>query len=109
RVIGESAVGVIAGELGALAEVLPPAAAGLAGAARPAEPRDPHAVAGLKAPRDRSRALDPADDLVSGHDGRPRGRQLALDDVQVGAAHAARAHADQDLARAGRRRGASLE
>src|SRR5256885_1481347 len=85
------------------------AAAGLAGTARRAEPRDPHAVAGLETLRARARALDSADNLVAGHDARSDGRELALDDVQVCATHAACAHADQDLAGAGRRRGVIFE
>ena len=43
---------------------------------------------------------DDADDLVTG-DQRQRGiRQFAVDDVQIGAAHAAGMHAQQDLAAA---------
>ena len=43
---------------------------------------------------------DLADDLVAGDDGRAVRRQLALEDVQVGAADAAGQHAEQHLARA---------
>ena len=43
---------------------------------------------------------DDADDLVSRHERQLGLRQLAIDDMQIGAAHRARADLDQDLARA---------
>src|SRR5206468_634075 len=109
RVVGEATVGVIPSELGALAQVLAPAAARVAGSTRLSEPRDAHALARLEAPRAPADPLDAADDLMARHDRRADERQLAFDDVQVGTAHAARAHAHEDLV--GRRRGhrASLE
>src|SRR5262245_20821838 len=108
RVVGEAAVGVIAGELRSLAEVLAPAPARLAGAARPAKPRDPDAVPGVEAAGFGAHGLDPSDDLVARHDGRAKEWQVALDDVQVGAAYAARDDGNQDLVRTRRRRGAGL-
>ena len=64
-----------------------PLAAVAALAAGPAEPRDaePAAVLGL------------ADDLVARDERQLRPVELAVDDVQVGAADAARAHAQQHL------------
>ena len=57
----------------------------------------------LAARRDELRAgaerHDLADDLMAGDDGRAVRRQLALQDVQVGAAHAAGQHPQEDLAR----------
>ena len=53
----------------------------------------------------RADRVDDADDLVAGHDVGPPGRQVALGEVQVGAAHAAHRDADPDLARAGLRLG----
>jgi hypothetical protein len=108
RVVGESAVGVIAGELGALAKVLAARAARLARAARGAKPGDADAVSGPEAVRVRTGTLDAPDDLMTRHDRRPHRRQLALDDVQIGPAHAARADAYEHLARSRRRCGPLL-
>ena len=59
---------------------------------------DAEPVAGVRAERHHF-----ADHLVAGDHGLPVNRQVALGDVQVGAAHAARQHGDQKLTR--RRRG----
>ena len=80
---------VAAGEACAHAEVLPAAAAVLALAAGPAQPRNAHPLA---------TADDGADDLVTRGDGIAARGQLAIDQVQVGAAHAAGAHFDEHLA-----------
>jgi hypothetical protein len=109
RVVGEAAVGVIAAELGMLAEVLASALTRLAESTGVAQPRDAHTVAGLEAPCARAPALDSTDDLMARHDRWPDERELALDDVQIGAAHAARADADQDLAGFRRWRRSSFE
>ena len=45
----------------------------------------------------RAERLDPADDLVSGHDRIARLRQFAVGDMQVRAAHAAGQNPNQDL------------
>ena len=52
--------------------------------------------------RRRAERLDLADDLVAEDERQLRARQLAVDDVQVGAADAAREHAEEHLP--GRRR-----
>jgi len=96
RVLGVAAVEVVAGEARSVAEVLPAAQAVAALAARPAEPRDADAPAG--------RLVD-ADDLVAGHERQLRVGQLAVDDVQVGAADPAGADADEQLAGLGLRLG----
>src|SRR2546430_17046558 len=93
RVVREAAVGVVAGDLGALAEVLAARRAVRAGAARAAQPREAHARARLKARRPGARALDPADDLAAGNDRRPDERQVALDPGEAGATDAAPAMA----------------
>src|SRR5262245_3282180 len=108
RVVGEAAVGVIAGVLRVLAEVLAPAPAGVADAAGPAKPGDTHSIPGAKAMGAGARRLDPPDHLVTRHDGRANEGQIALDDVQVSAAHAAGDHAKQDLVRARRRCGTGV-
>ena len=84
-----AAVEVVAREARRLAEVL---AAGEAVAARPVGPAEPgHAE---PAP-----VLVAADDLVPGNERELRVRQLAVDDVEVGAADTAGRHAQQDLSR----------
>ena len=109
-VLGEAAVHVPAGEQRVLAEVLLPAPAEPAGLVGLVQPRHADAVAHgerrrarLAARRDvlgaGSERHDLADDLVAGDDGRAVRRQLALQDVQVGAAHAAGQHPQEDLAR----------
>ncbi len=109
RVLGEAAVHVPAGEERVLAEVLLPAPAEAAGLVGLVQPRHADAVAHgerrrsrLAARRDELRTgterHDLADDLMAGNDGRAVRRQLALEDVQVGAADAAGQHPQEDLA-----------
>jgi hypothetical protein len=65
------------------------------------EPRDAHAfshVHSLDASPDR---VDPADNFMARNDGHRRVRQLAVDDVQIRAADAARGYLDAHLARSG--------
>src|SRR3954447_5718522 len=87
--LGVAPVDVAAGEPRAVAQVLAAAPAVLALAVGPAEPRHADPPVG---PGDR------ADDLVPDHERRARHVELAVDDVQVGAADAARVHLDQQLA-----------
>ena len=101
-VLGHAAVDVAAGEAGPRAEVLAAAAAVLAVAVGPAEPRHadepPVAATG---PRPCPAARSPR--RRSGGRGRAAARaivDLAVEQVQVGAAHAARPHPQQQLARA---------
>ena len=101
--LGVAAVEVIAGEAGVVAEVLAAGAAVAALAVGPAEPGDADAVAGREALRPLARAGDGADDLVARHQRQRRLAELAVEDVQVGAADAAGADRDQHLAGAGNR------
>ena len=93
-----AAVQVVAGEARAVAEVLASAQAVPALVVGPAEPRDADPVA-------RREALaaedDASDDLVTDDERELRVRQLAVDDVQVRAADAAREDLDEHLSRAG--------
>ena len=91
-------VQVVAGEERAVAEVLTPGATVRTRAARPAEPRHSDAVARRESSGARH---DLGDDLVTGDERELRPGQLAVDDVQVGAADAAREHAEERLSRAG--------
>jgi len=74
----------------------------------PAQPRNADARAHGELDRCAAR-FDDADDLVARNDARPVRRQFAFDDVQVGAAHAARADAQADVAGAGFGNGALFE
>ena len=98
RVLGVAAVELIAGEAGALAQVLPARAAVAALAVGPPQPRDPDPLPGREALGPLPRRLDRADDLMSDDQGQLRLAQVAVDHVEVGAADAAGVHRDQDLA-----------
>ena len=92
--LGVAAVELIAGEARAVAQVLPPAQAVTTLAVGPAKPGDADALAGGEA--------GPAfghspDDLVPGDERQLRVGQLAVDDVEIGSADAARVHGDQHL------------
>ena len=100
NMIGIAAVAGVAGELSAVAEVLPPAQAIAAMPASPGEPRyaDPSTNAVIEdafAQRD-----DPPDDLMPWDDRMTDMRQLVVDDMQVRAAHAAGGNLDKDMLRA---------
>ncbi len=88
--LGVAAVGVPSGERRVDAEVLVAAPAEPAPAARVAQPGDADPLADVEPRRSRPASLDGADDLVAGHDPWPVRREVALGEVQVGAADAAR-------------------
>src|SRR5712692_4924747 len=99
-----AAVHVIAGEQRRLAQVLPAGLAVAADAVALVQPGHAGAVALFEPGRARSDLVYDADDLVAGHDGALAPRQVAVDDVKIGMAHAAGRHPQPDLARAGLRR-----
>src|SRR5690606_5635105 len=71
--------------------------------ARPPQPRHPDPVTDGEPLRPGTARLDAPDDLVAGHGpGSARG-EVALGQVQVGAAHTARLHPDPDLTGSGLR------
>ncbi len=102
-VLGIAAVGGVAREQRRVAQVFLPVLAVDAGLVGPVQPGDADAVARLEARRARAERVDHADDLVSGDDRQLRIGKLTLNDVQIGMADAARAHAHQNLVIAGRR------
>jgi len=65
------------------------------------QPRHAHAVADLPTGDRGSNLLDGGDDLMAGRDGEFLRRQVALDDVQVGVAHAAGADVEAEGIRVG--------
>jgi hypothetical protein len=102
RALGVATVAVVAGEARAVAEVLAARAAVAALAVGPAEPGHAHPRPGREA---LAATKDPRHDLVTGHERELRLTQLAVDDVQVRAAHPAREDLQRKLARAGLRVG----
>ena len=102
--LGVAPVERVAGEAGPVAQVLPVRSAEAALAARPAQPGNADPVAGRE-PVDRvADGLDRAHDLVAQDERQRRVGELAVQHVQVGAAHGAGAHADEHLSGSGRGR-----
>ncbi len=97
RIFGVASVDGVAGEARGIAQVLAARAAIGATATRRAEPRHAHPFADLEAADPGSDGDDVPDDLVAGDDMRLGMRQVAVNDVQIGAADAARCDPDQDL------------
>ena len=94
RVLGVTTVRVVSGESGFVAQVFAAGAAVAAVAVGPAEPRNPDPPLISDGCRD---------DLVTEYERQFRARQLAVGDVQVGAANATRTDAHEQLARTGLR------
>src|SRR5206468_7138358 len=101
RVLGVPAVDEVAGEARAITQVLATGAAVAAFTAGPAQPRDADALPPREPVHARADALDRADDLVAQDERQLGMRQLAVEHMQVGAAHATCLHGDKHLARAG--------
>ena len=97
--LGIAAVDLVAGEAGTVAQILAATAAVLADPAGPAEPRHADPVADLETVDRFPLFDDVADDLVPGHQWQFRVGKLAVDDVQIGPAHRAGPHLNQDLVR----------
>ena len=100
-----AAVAVITGERGLRTQVLPVHAALRASRAAVGQPRHAGAVADIPTAHVFTKPDHPTNHLVTGHDRQPMGRQVALDDLQVGPTHGARLDLEQQFARAGSRLG----
>ncbi len=96
--LGVPSVDVPTGERRCGAEVLAPRAAVAAGAVGGGEPRDPDPLPDDEPRRPAPDGVDDSDDLVAGDDSVPTRCQVALGEVQVGAAHAAAPDPDPGLA-----------
>ena len=107
HLLGIAAVELVAGEPGFLAKVLLAGVAPPAFAAAVAQPRDAHPGSGRKL-RPSPGLQDFAGHLVARDDRAGDVRELAVDDVQIGAAHATGPDPDPDLARPGRQAGPDL-
>src|SRR6202012_1125498 len=97
-VFGIATVDGVAGERGAIAEVLAALAAEWAGAIDSTKPGDAAARSECDAFDSLPQLCDAADVLVAGCDSGIRRRQFSCGDVQVGAADAAGFHSEQDFA-----------
>jgi hypothetical protein len=98
RQIGIAAVALIPGEDGAVAQVLPPRSAVAARPVGPPEPRDSDAIADGEPARSVAELRYLGDDLMPGDQGKLGIGELAVDHVEVGAAHAAGVDAGEQLA-----------
>ena len=94
---------VPAGERGVRTQVLVAAPAELTASARVCQPGDPDPVARGEARAVRTEGLDDADHLVAGDDVGAVHGEVPFRDVEIGAAHAARRHPDENLAGTGNR------
>ncbi len=95
--LGVPAVDVEAREARLRAQVLIPTPAEAASAARRVQPGDSDAIPHRPIARPIADGVDRANDLVAGDNRIGRRGDLALDDVQVGVAHAAREHPETQL------------
>ena len=98
---GIAAIDLVAGEARVIAEVLLATPAIEARAVGPAEPRHADAVADGEALRALAEARHPAHDLMPEDEGQFGLRKLAVENVEIGAAHAASRNLDEDLAGSG--------
>ena len=96
---GVAAVARVAGEQGAVAQVLALHPAIRTDAASVAQPGDAHALTERQSLDTGAERIDAADDLMPGDDGHLGLRQLAVDDVQVGSTDPAGGDRDADLPR----------
>src|SRR5262249_38265709 len=93
-----AAIARIAGEQRRVAEILPALPTIGADSAGVSEPGHANPVAWRKASDIGADRRHPSDDLVPGHDRQLRINELAVNDMQIGAADAASGNLDQDLA-----------
>src|ERR1700756_4773995 len=100
-----STIDGVTGELGKVAKILHSVAAVFAGLIRAMQPRNSHPRASAKTPGVLAAFLNAPNHLVPGNHRRFSRLQFAFDYVQIGAAHAAKVHADQYFARSGLRNG----
>ena len=100
RILRVSAIDLIAGKPGALAQVLAPARAKFADAARVLQPGDPDSLADRPLTHAGADLTDDPDGLVAGNERKRGVGQLAFDDVKIRPADPADGDANQDLPRA---------
>src|SRR5579859_189318 len=96
-IFGIAAIHGVARELCLRTQVLLTAVAHSAASIRPGQPGNSHPRAAALSACAGARCDDGADDLMPENEGKFRTVELAVDDVQVGAAYATRTDLDQDL------------
>ena len=101
RLLGEAAIDRVAREARAVAEVLAAAAAEAAAAAGPAEPGNAHTLPQAEACDAAAKLQHRTDDLMAEHQWEFRLGELAVDDVQVGAADPTDVNLQRQLALTG--------
>ena len=97
RVGRVTAIYLVAGEAWIVAEIFAARQTIGTGAIGETEPGHANAFANLESFHDWPQRLDPADDLMSQHQGQLWLVQLAIDNVQIGTAHTAGQYFEQDL------------
>jgi hypothetical protein len=100
RILCVSAIDLIAGKPGALAQILSPARAKFAAAARLLQPGDADSLADRPLSHVCANLTHDPDGLVAGNERKRRVGQLAFDDVKIRPADPADSEANQDLPRA---------
>ena len=100
-IVGVSAVGVIPGEAGFVAEILEAAATVLTSAVRLMKPGNADSITFFQYVDVFSDRINVADDLMAGNNRRFGERQIAFNSVQVGMAETATADFDSNLVGAG--------
>ena len=98
---GKAAVAGVAGEARAVAQILVVIPAIETFAAGVAQPGNADPFADLQVNYTGTKRIHPTDDLVSGNNRIGDVRQVTIDDMQIGAAHAAGADLDTHLTRTG--------
>src|SRR5690606_7632648 len=101
RELGIAAVRVVPGEPGLIAEIFIARKAAVTCATGPCEPGYADPVTDAEPADFRPERDDPADNLMARNQRKLRFRKLAIQNVQVGTAHAAGRHLDHNLSRAG--------
>jgi CelD/BcsL family acetyltransferase involved in cellulose biosynthesis len=99
---GEAAIPRVAGEERTIAEIFHAGLAKTADAAGESEPGDSDAVTDPVRRDLWTKQVDTADDFMAGDNGIFDVRQLGVDNMEVGAAHPARAHLDTNFSVVGR-------
>ena len=101
RIVGVSAVDVVPGEAGVVAEILEAAETVLTSAVRLMKPGNADSITFFQYVDVFSNCIDEADDLMAGNNRRFGERQIAFNSVQVGMAETATADFDSNLVGAG--------
>src|SRR6185437_12996575 len=97
RVFGKSTIVRVSSKLRVVAQIFLSTSAEGTHAARLVQPRNSHPSTWLVFSRPASRALNDADNLITGNYGTLAGRQLAFNNVQVSVTNSARGHTHQNL------------